>query len=160
MVKYFCCFAAGIAWTTSSATRLSLLISSSMALIASSLLQSKHNKCKSVLVVHFIFGVYFISTGREICDKVPGSHSSQTDKINRYLDGQIKKGCREGRVGEMSEDSISLLPCCCPPFPPYLFLLPFLLNHTPTFFSSLSHFLLFSKNPSPMLSSLRSFSFQ
>lgn len=42
ILKYFSCLAAGIAWTTWSVTRLSLRMSSSRALMASSLLRGRH----------------------------------------------------------------------------------------------------------------------
>lgn len=51
MLKYFSCLAAGIAWTTWSATCLSLRMSSSRALMASSLLRGRHKTIGCRLIV-------------------------------------------------------------------------------------------------------------
>lgn len=54
ILKYFSCLAAGIAWTTWSATRLSPRMSSSSALMASSLLRGRHETIGCRLIGFFL----------------------------------------------------------------------------------------------------------
>lgn len=119
ILKYFSCLAAGIAWTTWSATCLSLRMSSSRALMASSLLRGRHKTIGCHLIGFFFLPLHVcLALTQSACweggtrckDPATPSHRSSPDKIAKIRHRGVSAGRVQYTSASQCSSSLSFLP--------------------------------------------------